>query len=207
MNPEIDAYLQEGCGRCPLGGTPECKVHSWTAELKYLRRLVLECGLTEEQKWGVPTYTHNGTNLVVVAAFKDNCTLSFFKGALLKDDHQILEKPGENTQSGRVIRFTDVAQIAQLESVLKNYIFEAIEVKRAGLKVQLRSISDYDIPEEFQQRLEEDPELKEAFENLTPGRKKGYLLYFSGAKQAKTREDRIEKYIPKIMKGLGFHDR
>ncbi|SFC28528.1 Uncharacterized conserved protein YdeI, YjbR/CyaY-like superfamily, DUF1801 family [Flagellimonas taeanensis] len=207
MNPEIDAYLQEGCGRCPLGGTPECKVHSWTAELKYLRRLVLECGLTEEQKWGVPTYTHNGTNLVMEAAFKDNCTLSFFKGALLKDDYQILEKPGENTQSGRVVRFTDVAQIAQLESVLKNYIFEAIEVKRAGLKVQLRSILDYDIPKEFQQRLEEDPELKEAFENLTPGRQKGYLLYFSGAKQSKTREDRIEKYIPKIMKGLGFHDR
>lgn len=125
----------------------------------------------------------------------------------MKDDHQILEKPGENTQSGRVVRFTDVAQIAQLESVLKSYIFEAIEVKRAGLKVQLKSISDYDIPEEFQQRLEEDPELKGAFENLTPGRQKGYLLYFSGAKQAKTREDRIEKYIPKIMKGLGFHDR
>lgn len=207
MNPLIDAYLQEGCGRCPLGGTPECKVHSWTAELKYLRRLVLECGLTEEQKWGVPTYTHNGTNLVMVAAFKDNCTLSFFKGALLKDDHQILEKPGENTQSGRVVRFTDVAQIAQLESVLKSYIFEAIEVKKAGLKVQLKPVSDYDIPEEFQQRLEEDPELKEAFENLTPGRQKGYLLYFSGAKQSKTREDRIEKYLPKIMKGLGFHDR
>ena len=207
MNPEIDAYLLEGCGRCPLGGTPECKVHSWTAELKYLRRLVLECGLTEEQKWGVPTYTHNGTNLVMVAAFKDNCTLSFFKGALLKDEHQILEKPGENTQSGRVVRFTDVGQIAKLESVLKNYIFEAIEVKKAGLKVQMKPVSDYDIPEEFQQRLEEDPELKEAFENLTPGRQKGYLLYFSGAKQSKTREDRIEKYIPKIMKGLGFHDR
>ncbi|KAB5491757.1 MULTISPECIES: YdeI/OmpD-associated family protein [Flagellimonas] len=207
MNPEIDVYLLEGCGRCPLGGTPECKVHSWTAELKYLRRLVLECGLTEEQKWGVPTYTHNGTNLVMVAAFKDNCTLSFFKGALLKDDHQILEKPGKNTQSGRVVRFTDVAQITKLESVLKSYIFEAIEVKKAGLKVQLKSISDYEIPEEFQQRLEEDPELKEAFENLTPGRQKGYLLYFSGAKQSKTREDRIEKYIPKIMKGLGFHDR
>ncbi|WP_418502538.1 YdeI/OmpD-associated family protein [Flagellimonas sp.] len=207
MNPEIDVYLLEGCGRCPLGGTPECKVHSWTAELKYLRRLVLECGLTEEQKWGVPTYTHNGTNLVMVAAFKDNCTLSFFKGALLKDDHQILEKPGKNTQSGRVVRFTDVAQITKLESVLKSYIFEAIEVKKAGLKVQLKPVSDYEIPEEFQQRLEEDPELKEAFENLTPGRQKGYLLYFSGAKQSKTREDRIEKYIPKIMKGLGFHDR
>ena len=207
MNPEIDVYLLEGCGRCPLGGTPECKVHSWTAELKYLRRLVLECGLTKEQKWGVPTYTHNGTNLVMVAAFKDNCTLSFFKGALLKDDYQILEKPGKNTQSGRVVRFTDVAQIAKLESVLKSYIFEAIEVKKAGLKVQLKSISDYEIPEEFQQRLEEDPELKEAFENLTPGRQKGYLLYFSGAKQSKPREDRIEKYIPKIMKGLGFHDR
>ncbi|WP_108425498.1 YdeI/OmpD-associated family protein [Flagellimonas amoyensis] len=207
MNPLIDAYLQEGCGRCPLGGTPECKVHSWQEELKYLRRLILECGLTEEQKWGMPTYTHNGTNLVMVAAFKDNCTLSFFKGALLKDDHQILEKPGENTQSGRVVRFTDVKQIVQLEPVLKSYIFEAIEVKKAGLKVQMKPVSDYDIPEEFQQRLEEDPELKKAFENLTPGRQKGYLLYFSGAKQSKTREDRIEKYIPKIMKGLGFHDR
>lgn len=207
MNPEIDAYLLEGCGRCPLGGTPECKVHSWTAELKYLRRLVLECGLTEERKWGVPCYTHNGHNILMVAAFKDNCTLSFFKGSLLKDDHQISEKPGKNTQSGRVIRFTDVKQMVKLESVLKSYVFEAIEVEKAGLKVQMKSISEYEIPEEFQRRLEEDPELKEAFENLTPGRQKGYLLYFSGAKQSKTREDRIEKYIPKIMKGLGFHDR
>lgn len=155
----------------------------------------------------MPCYTHNGRNILVVAAFKDNCTLSFFKGSLLKDDHEILKKPGENTQSGRVVRFTNVKQMVKLESVLKHYIFEAIEVEKAGLKVQTKSVSEYDIPEEFRQRLDEDPELKEAFENLTPGRQKGYLLYFSGAKQSKTREDRIEKYIPKIMKGLGFHDR
>lgn len=207
MNPEIDAYLLEGCGRCALGGTPECKVHSWQEELKYLRRVVLDCGLTEERKWGVPCYTHNGSNILMVAAFKDNCTLSFFKGALLKDDHKILEKPGENTQSGRVIRFTDVDRIAALEPVLKTYMFEAIEVEKAGLKVNFKKASEYGFPAEFQNRLDRDPELKAAFDTLTPGRQKGYLLYFSSAKQSKTREARIEKYIPKIFKGLGLHDK
>lgn len=207
MNPEIDAYLLEGCGRCALGGTPECKVHNWQEELKYLRRVVLDCGLTEERKWGVPCYTHNGSNILMMAAFKDNCTLSFFKGALLKDDHKILEKPGENTQSGRVIRFTDVERIAALEPVLKTYIFEAIEVEKAGLKVNFKKASEYEVPEEFQKRLDGDPELKAAFKALTPGRQKGYLLYFSSAKQSKTREARIEKYIPKILRGIGFHDR
>ncbi|NDV14849.1 hypothetical protein GO009_02330 [Muricauda sp. TY007] len=207
MNPEIDAYLQEGCGRCALGGTPECKVHNWQKELKYLRRLVLDCGLTEERKWSVPCYTHNGNNILMVAAFKDNCTLSFFKGALLKDDHKILEKPGENTQSGRVIRFTDIERIAALEPVLKTYIFEAIEVEKAGLKVDFKKASEYVVPEEFQKRLDGDPELKAAFNALTHGRQKGYLLYFSSAKQSKTREARIEKHTPRIFKGLGLHDK
>ncbi|AEM72219.1 Domain of unknown function DUF1801 [Allomuricauda ruestringensis DSM 13258] len=207
MNPEIDAYLLEGCGRCALGGTPKCKVHNWQEELKYLRRVVLDCGLTEERKWGVPCYTHNGSNILMVAAFKDNCTLSFFKGALLRDNHKILEKPGENTQSGRVIRFTDVERIAALEPVLKTYIFEAIEVEKSGLKVNFKKASEYEIPEEFQKRLDGDPELKAAFNALTPGRQKGHLLYFSSAKQSKTRESRIDKSVPKIFDGKGHNER
>lgn len=206
-NPKIDDYLLEGCGRCPLGGTPGCKVHLWTQELKFLRRLVLECGLVEERKWGVPCYTHNGANVIMIYAFKDNCGLSFLKGALLSDGHQILERAGENSQVGRLVRFTDVQRIAQLASILKEYIFEAVEVENAGLKVKTKSISDYAVPLEFQERLDRDPELREAYQALTPGRRKGYLLHFSGSKNAKTREARIERNIPKILKGLGFHDR
>ena len=190
-----------------MGGTPQCKVHSWQEELKFLRRLVLDCGLVEERKWGVPCYTHNGANVIMIYAFKNNCGISFLKGSLLRDENQILEKPGENTQGGRVVRFTDPSRLSELEPVLKAYIFEAVEVERAGLKVKTKAISDYDIPEEFQRRLDGDPELKEAYEGLTPGRKKGYLLYFSGSNNPKTRESRIERYVPKIMKGLGFHDR
>ena len=206
MNPEIDSYLQEGCGRCSLVGTPNCKVHTWQEELRYLRQLVLSCGLTEELKWKVPCYTHNGHTILMVVAFKESATLSFFKGALLKDEHGILEKPGKNSQAGRVVRFTQVEEIAALEDVLKAYIFEAIEADEKGLKVNFKNISEYDVPEEFQERLDTDADLKEAFEALTPGRQKGYLLYFAGAKQSKTRASRVEKYIPKILKGLGFHD-
>ncbi len=206
MNPEIDSYLQEGCGRCSLVGTPDCKVHNWQGELRYLRKLVLDCGLTEELKWKVPCYTHNGHTILMVVAFKESATLSFFKGALLKDEHGILEKPGKNSQAGRVVRFTQVEEIAALEDVLKAYIFEAIEADEKGLKVNFKNISEYDVPEEFQERLDTDTDLKEAFEALTPGRQKGYLLYFAGAKQSKTRASRVEKYIPKILKGLGFHD-
>ena len=206
MNPKIDSYLQEGCGRCSLVGTPNCKVHTWQEELRYLRQLVLSCGLTEELKWKVPCYTHNGHTIVMVVAFKESATLSFFKGALLKDEHGILEKPGKNSQAGRVVRFTQVEEIAALEDVLKAYIFEAIEADEKGLKVNFKNISEYDVPEEFQERLDTDTDLKEAFEALTPGRQKGYLLYFAGAKQSKTRASRVEKYIPKILKGLGFHD-
>ncbi|MFD2098583.1 YdeI/OmpD-associated family protein [Flagellimonas iocasae] len=206
-NPEVDEYLAEGCGRCDLVGTPECKVQSWQDEIKALRRIILECGLTEERKWGSPCYTHNSKNVLMIAAFKDNCSLSFLKGVLLKDDQGILEKPGENSQSVRFVRFTDVKQVTDLWDVLKQYVFEAIEVEKAGLEVKKKDISDYEVPEEFQDRLDADPELKAAFESLTPGRQKGYLLYFSAAKQSKTREARIEKYIPKILQGIGFHDR
>lgn len=207
MNPKIDHYLSEGCGRCSLYCTPECKVHNWQEELKYLRRIVLDCGLDEELKWSMPCYTHQKKNIVMLFAFKNNCAISFFKGSLLKDEHGILEKPGENSQVGRVVKFTHVDQISTLEEVLKTYIYEAIEVEKAGLKVKTKSVSEYEIPEEFQERLNADADLKEAFEALTPGRQKGYLLYFSGAKQSKTRVSRVDKYVPKILKGLGFHDR
>lgn len=204
LNPQADIYFTDGCGRCALGGTPDCKVNLWVNELEYLRGLVLDCGLTEELKWGVPCYTFRGSNVVLIGAFKDNCTLSFFKGALLEDAHGILQKPGEQTQSGRVIRFTNVHKIIELEDVLKAYIFEAVEVEKAGLKVETKKPSEDDFPEELLQKMEEMPALKAAFYALTPGRQRGYLLHFSAAKQSKTRESRIEKCLPQIFKGKGM---
>lgn len=207
MNTNVDLYFSEGCGRCSFGGTPECKVNNWTAELKLLRNIVLDCGLTEESKWGVPCYTFKKANILIVAAFKEYCSLSFFKGALLADTNGILEKPGENTQSSRFVKFTCTKKIVELESVLKAYIFEAIEVEKAGLKVKFKDTADYPVPPEFQQKLDEIPALKTAFEALTPGRQKAYLLHFSQPKQAKTRESRIETGIPRILIGKGFNDR
>lgn len=206
MNPKVDQYLMQGCGRCKFGGTPECKVHNWPEELIKLREILLACGLTEEVKWGVPCYTFEKKNIAIMSAFKEYAALSFFKGALLKDNHGLLDKPGENTQSARLIRFTNVNEIVKMEPVLKDYIHEAIEVEKAGLKVDFKGADEYSIPEEFQKKMDEMPALKEAFEALTPGRQKAYLLYFSGAKQSKTREARVEKYIPKILEGIGFYD-
>jgi uncharacterized protein YdeI (YjbR/CyaY-like superfamily) len=205
MNPKIDNYLTEGCGRCPLGGTPDCKVHQWTEELKKLRTIVLNCGLTEELKWGVPCYTLQNKNVVLVTAFKEFCALSFFKGSLLSDANRILEKPGENSQATRLIKFTSVQEIVELETVLKAYVLEAIEVEKAGLKVDFKKNPE-PIPEELQQKLDEDPFFKTAFEALTPGRQRGYILHFSQPKQSKTRVARIEKCIPKILNGEGLHD-
>ena len=206
MNPEVDPYFTDGCGRCPLGGTPACKVHLWPEELRQLRRIVLSTGLTEALKWGVPTYTFQGKNVAIVSAFKEYCALSFFKGVLLEDAHQLLDKPGENTQSARLIRFTDARQLAEMEPILKAYLFEAMEVEKAGLKVEFKKVSAFSIPEEFQRKLQEHPDLKAAFEALTPGRQRGYLLHFSQPKQAKTREARVEKCIPKILDGKGMQE-
>lgn len=205
MNPEVDNYLAEGCGRCPLGGTPGCKVNNWRKELILLRGIVLDCGLTEEVKWGAPCYTFGKANVAMVAALKDSCVLSFFKGALLSDPHGILEKPGENTQAGRVISFTNVQEITEKESILKTYLYEAVEVEKAGLKVEFKKNPE-PVPEEFQRKMDQDPELKAAFEALTPGRQRGYLLHFSQPKQSKTREDRIDKCIPQILEGIGLND-
>jgi uncharacterized protein YdeI (YjbR/CyaY-like superfamily) len=206
MNPKIDKYLSEGCGRCPLGGTSDCKVHNWTDELKKLRKLVLDCGLTEELKWGVPCYTYRNNNVLIVSAFKDFCAVSFFKGSLLKDPYGILAKPGKNSQATRYARFTNIQEIIEAEPVLKAYIFEAIEAEKAGWKVEFKKNPE-PIPEELQQKLDEDQFFKTAFEELTPGRQRGYIIYFSQPKQSKTRVTRIEKCVPKILNGEGLHDK
>lgn len=206
MNPKVDLYFTDGCGRCPLGGTPNCKVNSWQKEMKHIRRIILDCGLTEELKWGVPCYTFQKSNIAVLAAFKEYCSLSFFKGALLSDSNGILTQPTENTQSARLIRFTSVREILNLEPAIKAHLYEAMEVEKAGLKVDFKKVSELVIPEEFQKKMKEIPALKNAFEALTPGRRKGYLLYFSGAKQSSTRIARIDKYLLQIIKGKGLND-
>lgn len=207
MNPAVDLYFAEGCGRCPLWRTPDCKVHSWQEEMKQLRAILLESALTEEVKWSVPCYTFENHNVSVLSALKEHCVLSFFKGALLKDPAGILEKPGENTQADRVIRFTDVQQIVALEATIKAYIEEAIAVEKAGLTFDYKQTSDFDMPDELIDKFDEDPDFRAAFEALTPGRQRGYLLHFSSAKQAKTRLSRIEKAVPQIFEGKGLHDR
>ena len=206
MNPKIDHYLQEGCGRCPLGGTPNCKVHAWTPELKELRRIILECGLVEEEKWSQPCYTFNGSNVLIMSALKDAAVVGFFKGSLLQDEKKLLTRPGENSQAARQFRFTAVKDIIALEASIKAYIFEAIEIEKAGLKVAFKQNPE-PIPAELLAKFAELPDLKEAFEALTPGRQRGYILYFSKAKQSKTRIARIEKYQEKILAGRGVHDR
>ncbi|REG88303.1 YdeI/OmpD-associated family protein [Algoriphagus antarcticus] len=206
MNSSVDSYFTEGCGRCPLGGTPQCKVHNWTEELKQLRIIILDCGLTEMSKWGVPCYTFQKSNVLILAAFNDYCSISFFKGVLLNDEQKVLTKPGENTQAARLIKFTTIQEIAQLKPILKAYIFEAIEVEKEGLKVIFEK-NPAPLPEEFQNKLVEFPALKVAFEALTPSRQRGYILYFSAPKQFKTRVARIEKCAPKILDGKGLNDR
>lgn len=182
------------------------KAEKWQEELEKLRMICLDCGLTEELKWDQPCYTFQQRNIVIIGELKESCALSFFKGALLEDANGILLKPGEHTQSGRWIKFTSVREIAEMEPTLKAYIYEAIEVEKAGLNVILKTTADYIIPEEFQHKLDAIPALKTAFNALTPGRQRAYLLYFSAPKQSKTRESRVEKYIPQILSGKGLND-
>ncbi|MGA2407161.1 MAG: DUF1801 domain-containing protein [Bacteroidales bacterium] len=177
MNPKIDVYLS--------------KAQKWQEELKKLRMIILDCGLTEELKWRAPCYTFQKSNIVIIQGFKEYCALMFFKGALLNDANGILIKPGENTQAGRQIRFTNVREIVEMEPILKAYIYEAIEVEKTGLKVNFKKNTELIIPEEFQNKLDEIPALKTAFDVLTPGRQRAYNLYFSAPKQSKTRESRV----------------
>jgi len=192
MNPEVDKYIR--------------KEKKWRKEFEKLRKISLNCGLTEEFKWAKPCYTFQRNNIVIIQGFKEYCALMFFKGVLLKDKDGILAKPGEHTQAQRQIRFTGIREIDGMENILKAYIFEAIEVEKAGLKVKLKKTSEFNIPEEFQNKLDELPELKTAFHALTPGRQRAYLLYFSTSKQSKTRVSRIEKYMQHILDGKGLND-
>ena len=192
MNPKVDGYLR--------------KAKKWQEEFKKLRRIILDCGLTEELKWGKPCYTFQKSNIVIIQGFKESCALLFCKGALLNDANGILEKPGENTQAARRIPFTTVREIVEMDPVLKAYIHEAIEAEKAGLKVDFKKNPE-PIPEELQNKLDEIPALKTAFDALTPGRQRGYILYFSAPKQSKTRESRVEKCMQQILNGKGLNDR
>ena len=189
MNNKVDLYLS--------------KLEKWEAELSQLRAIVLDCGLTEELKWGSPCYSFQETNVAIIGGLKEYCVLSFFKGALLSDTSDILVKPGDNTQSARIIKFTEVKEIVKMAPVLKAYIYEAVEVEKAGLKVDFKP---NDVPEEFQAKLDVNPALNKAFNALTPGRQRAYNLHFSAPKQSKTRESRIEKCIPQILKGKGLNE-
>lgn len=182
------------------------KAKKWQEELVKLRTVILDCGLTEELKWGVPCYTFQKNNIVLIHVFKEYCAVLFFKGALLKDADGILIQQTENVQAARQIRFTNVREIINRERILKTYLYEAIEIEKAGLKVELKKTTEYNIPKEFQNKLNKLTTLKTAFYALTPGRQRGYLLYFSQAKQSKTRELRIDKCVQKIMEGKGLND-
>jgi len=206
-NPKIDNYVAIGCGRCALGGTPECKVHKWTEELETMRDILRNCNLKEELKWSVPCYTIEGKNIVILAAFKDYCSISFFKGALLKDTAGVLVSPGENSQAVRMFRFTKVEQITAMEPLIRAYLEEAIEIEKAGFKVDFNRKKEARLPEELLKKMEDDPDLKKAFEALTPGRQRGYCLFFKQPKQSTTRLARIEKCISRIKTGKGLHDR
>jgi len=192
MNPKVDFYFS--------------KTKKWQEELAKLRIIVLACGLTEELKWGCPCYMFEKTNIVLIHTFKEYCALLFFKGVLLHDTNGILIQQTKNVQAARQIRFTHVREIVKLKSVLKAYIYEAIEVEKAGLKLKLKKTTEYKIPEEFQNKLEKMHTLKTAFKALTPGRQRAYILYFSAPKQSKTRESRIEKSVPQILQGKGLND-
>ncbi len=206
MNPKVDTYLIDGCGRCEYYKTPKCKVLPWGDALRELRRIVLDCGLIEDYKWSQPCYTIRGKNVLIVTAFRDYAALAFFKGALLKDTHLLLVAPGVRSQAARQLRFTDVQTILEQEALLKTYIHQAIAVEEAGLQVQFKKGQEL-IPKELIQQFEKDPELKAAFNALTPGKQRGYLIHFSQPKQSATRTSRIEKCIPKILKGEGMHDK
>jgi uncharacterized protein YdeI (YjbR/CyaY-like superfamily) len=192
MNPKVDDYLS--------------KAKYWREEMEKLRAIMLDCGLTEELKWGKPCYAYQGSNVGVIQGFKEYCAILFFKGVLLKDPNGILVKTGENTRVGRQIRVNSIREIAQMKTILKTYIFQAIEVEKAGLKVADVKKKPESIPGELQNRLDKMPALKAAFAALTPGRQRAYIFYFSAPKQSKTRESRIEKYMKQMLAGKGLND-
>ncbi|MEB0261435.1 MULTISPECIES: DUF1801 domain-containing protein [unclassified Mucilaginibacter] len=192
MNPKVDFYFN--------------KDKKWQPGVNKLRSIMLDCGLTEELKWGCPCYTYRDDNIVLIHDFKEYCALLFFKGVLLNDTHGILIQQTENVQAARQIRFTGLEQIVKQEAIIKTYVFEAIEVEKAGLQVEMKKTADFTVAQEFQTKLDVSDALRIAFEALTPGRQKAYLLHFAAPKQAKTREARVEKCLPQIMNGKGLND-
>jgi uncharacterized protein YdeI (YjbR/CyaY-like superfamily) len=192
MNPKVDWFFN--------------KATKWKEEVNQLRAIALDCNLEEELKWGCPCYTFEKSNVVLIHTFKEYCAFLLFKGVLLKDPKGILVQQTENVQAARQIRFTNVQEIVKLKKVLKSYIYEAVKVEEQGVKVPLKKTAEFKMPEEFKKKLDKNRALKKAFEALTPGRQRGYLLHFSSAKLAKTRESRIEKSIPKILEGAGLED-
>lgn len=192
MNPKVDWFFN--------------KDTKWKKEYAELREIALECGLTEELKWGCPCYTYKGNHIVLIHGFKSYCAYLFHKGVLLEDPKNILIQQTENVQSARQIRFAGLKEIDEMRDVLKAYVLEAVDVEKAGIEVPMKETTEFEVAEEFQQKLDESPDLKKAFEALTPGRQRGYLLHFSGAKQSKTRTRRVAKNIPRILEGKGLDD-
>lgn len=192
MNPKVDIFLSEAT--------------KWQAEFERLRTIILDCHLTEELKWGKPCYLFENRNIVLIHGFKEYCAILFFKGSLLKDPNNILVQQTENVQAARQVRFTNIQEIVNIEPILKAYIYEAIDIEKSGLEVNFKKNTEFKIPEEFQKKLDEIPALKTAFESLSPGRQRAYILYFSAPKQIKTRELRVEKYTQQILYGKGLND-
>ncbi|MDI9355860.1 MAG: DUF1801 domain-containing protein [Chitinophagaceae bacterium] len=204
MTTSIEQYMIDGCMRCKYGGTPQCKVNTWRAALEILRQTVLETGLTEEMKWGVPVYTKNNKNIVTINALKESANIGFFKGVLLADTYKILQQQG-NVQSARIVRFTHIDEIIKIKDILREYILEAIRIEESGAKVELKKNPE-PLPPELLEAFADDPAFEIAFYNLTLGRQRGYIIYFSQPKQPKTKIERIQKYKEQIFKGIGFHD-
>lgn len=202
---DVDSYLEDGCGRCKHYQTPECKVHLWADALRAIRELVRSTELEEQLKWGSPCYSLEGQNVVMIGAYRDNCVLSFLKGAALPDPTNILEKPGPNTRYARVVRFRSLEEVVARRDALTQLLHEALVFERSGQEVQVED--DDVLPAELEERLEVDAELKEAFEALTPGRQRSYQIYIGGAKKAETRHARVERSVEKIMAGKGWNER
>lgn len=208
IKPEnVIQYMENGCGRCEFGGTPQCKVKSWAEELRLLRDILQESDLTEALKWSAPCYTHRGKNILMLSALKESVVISFFRGAELKDPQNILEKPGENSRFARYIRFTNAENIPLMKSAILSYVQEAIEVEQSGKRMDMSNAAPMQYPDELIDMFDTRPDFAEAFSALTPGRQRGYLIHFSSAKQSKTRTARIERCMPKIFIGKGWNER
>lgn len=205
INPQVNRYLIDGCMRCKYGATPQCKVNKWRTELEILRNILLDSELKEELKWGAPCYTYQNKNVIILSALKDAVCISFLKGSLLEDKKNILIKAGENSQIARIIKFTSIEQINNLQNDLKSFIKASIEIEKKGLKVP-KGQNKSELPEELENIFKNDLEYKKAFYSLTPGRQRGYLIYFNQPKQLQSRINRIEKCREKIIKGEGLND-